>query len=173
MADATSAQSGRIYPNKLKFFLRAYWSIAIFTIILFIAGFAIASGGFQVDGSFALPLWAFGFIACAIALAHTFLHCNGTCIYFSGEEVVYETGILQKQTIRVTLHMITDTKLTRDLLDNLLGTAVIQINTSGSTGYEIEARFGSSQLEKFHNDLYGMIRKLPGSMPDEKAKKKQ
>ena len=161
----------KVHPNRFRYFLHNYFLVALLSSALFLAGFLAAFSVIPGGAMLALPCWIIAAIAAIATIGHTALHCNATVIYLTGEEIIYETGIISHQKVSVPLHMITDTKLDRELIDKLLGTATIRINTSGGKDYEIVANFEFDDLNELYNEIYRLIRKTPTSMPDAEAKK--
>lgn len=159
-----------LHPDRMKVFVRKYWFAAVFFIIMVIGGFAMLLQDVPYNNDAALGMWLLGVAVLVACSAHTVLYCDSTMIYLEKEEVVLERGILEKQKVRVALHMITDTKLERDILDKMLGTAVIMINTSGTSGYEIVGRFESGALEAMNSEIYRLVSKTSQSIPNKDAK---
>ncbi len=162
----------KIHPDALRFFAKHYWAAAVFAAMMFIAGFAVATDIYAaIDHGIAISFWIAGTIVLVSCALHAYLHCRKAVLYFSGEEIIYEIGIISHNRQTVPLHMITDTKIFRSFADKILGSAMIEINTSGGSGYEIVAEdFSNRDVERVHAELMAMVRKAPESLPDKLGK---
>ena len=173
-------QETLIRPSQKAFLVRHYaWAVAGVPLLL-VAGLYIllTAGGPDIllpIGSIpvlqvVLGLWSIAVICAAIALIHTRLH-QRVYLALRSEEMVYEYGIFNHHTVTVPLHMITDSQITSEWLDRILGVSTLRINTSGGAGYEITAEdFPAAEIARMHSDLLKLINELPTSLPDNLAK---
>ena len=170
-----------IRPSPKAFIIHRYlWSLVI-ALLLLLAGlyilFTSASPDFILPIGGSLPviqivlgLWSLAVIITGFAFIHTHLH-QRAYLALRSEELVYEYGIINHHKITVPLHMVTDSQITRLWFDRLVGSATLQVDTSGGSGYEITAyEFGAADVERLYNELMKLINELPNSLPDDLAK---
>ncbi len=148
-----------IHPGPFGFYVRSYWGTTLLSILLFAGAYAAYSaGGLGPWAPAALALA--GVLLLLLGWGHAIFHSRTTTLSLEGMEVTYQTGVLNRTITTVAVGQITDSSITRDLLDNLLGSATFKINTSGSTDYEVnEGGFSFQQASAMRDQIYALIDK--------------
>ncbi|VVB56866.1 Bacterial PH domain protein [uncultured archaeon] len=161
--------SFKIRPQPLSFFIKHYvWAAA--AALLLIPGGLLVLMQTQVL-EFALAAWAVAVILLSAALIHTHLH-QRAYLTLAGEELIYEFGILDHHRVAAPINKITDVGLDASWFERLIGACTLKVNTAGGTGYEILAEdFPRREVDVLYAELMRLMRKTPGSLPDELAKK--
>lgn len=161
-----------ISPNTNGFFLERYFMSSIFAALLITVGIGTSLAFFQLDSFFGILLVIIGILIFILSLTHSKLHCNATKIYFDEDKLVYETGIINHKKKKIPVNMITDTSITRTLIEKIFNIATLNISTSGSSGYEITCKaLNHYEAEEFHTALYDMIKKYkPNQRASDQAK---
>ncbi len=89
-----------------------------------------------------------------ISLVYIKIKCETNKLYFEGDQLVHEWGIIRKNRQSIPSKRITDIFLTTGILDSLLGTTTISISTAGQDGYLISmASIGKQEAEELQNDI--------------------
>jgi uncharacterized membrane protein YdbT with pleckstrin-like domain len=159
-----------IRPSEIGFFLRHYLWAGALSIILIPAGLIVLNETQALE--WALGIWTVAAIIISTALIHTYLNRRTAYIALSGEELVYEFGILSHNRIVAPINKITDVALEASWFERIIGVCTLKANTAGGSGYEIIAQdFAKKDVDKIYSELLHLIRKTPGSLPDELAKK--
>ncbi|MDE1798120.1 MAG: PH domain-containing protein [Candidatus Micrarchaeota archaeon] len=154
-----------IRPGPKGFYIRHYWGATLLSLLL-IAGAALAftSQSFElwVPGALVLA----GLLLPAAGWAYALLYSSRTSLTLDGMEVIFQTGVISRKLTTVAVGQITDSTISQDLLDKLLGSARFKINTSGSTEYEIdEDGFEFAEAKSLHDQIYSLIDKKKPEAP--------
>lgn len=158
-----------IHPHAPAFFLRHYGLAALVALLLLPGGFLVLEQTRVME--FALGVWAIAAIILSVALIHTRLYMRAF-LTISGEELVHEWGILGHHRMVAPINKITDIGMDASWSDRLMGVCTLKVNTAGGSGYEIMAQdFPRAGVDRLHAELMRLIKRTPGSLPDELAKK--
>lgn len=162
----------KLHPGPVGFFIRHYGFAAFFGLLVLVGGPVAFFNG--LDGGIPAGIFVLGALIWLVGVVHALLHDQFTTLYLSEEELIFETGILHHRIRRVPISKITDTSTDRDFLDKLLGACTLEVNTAGSSGYEVEARgFKFAAVQAFLDELYGLIHEMPESLPSKNAMPRQ
>lgn len=147
-------------PTAIGFFLKHYYVLLLAlpaVLLLFIISLA---GIFTLESWMMVILLIALAVLASVALAHSKIHQSVTSVYANEEKFVHETGILHHKKMKIPMHMITDTSIKRTLYDRIIGTATLEVSTSGSAGIEVTVScLPHSETEVFHENLYAIISK--------------
>lgn len=158
----------RIRPSFHGFFIKHYYLSSLFSIVMVVVGVLAISDA--VLGTVALGAIGLGVFLIIWGLLHAYANQRTTVLYISDEEVIYETGILEHSKRVAPVHMITDSHIHRSFIERIVGIAGMRINTSGTSGFEIDIDdFNYSDIEKIHGIIYNLIRTTPSSLGKEKS----
>ena len=106
-----------------------------------------------------------------ISIVHSKVHAMFTSVALDDNKVVYEGGIFQHKKNSLPISTITDSLITRTLLERALGTCTLNINTSGTAAYEVVCdALGAGEAEGFNNLIHETIHGHTGK--GKKANKK-
>ena len=147
-----------IRPVVWGFLINHYIMLVPFSILVLVVGIALYFSGVEMlepAGIFAILILAVSF---AFAGAHAVLHCKVTSIQFDGNKLIYETGIIHHKRKKAAIHMITDSSVSRKLIEQVFGLATMRINTSGTATYEIVCdSLVRKDADEMHNHLYDVL----------------
>ena len=162
----------KIRPSVLGFYVKHYYTTTIIALIAVIGGIyaLVLANSFE----FALVGFAIGVFLIILGVVHAIMNKKTTVLFISKEEIVYEHGIIEHHKRVAPVHMITDSFVHRSLLDKILKTADLRINTSGTSTYEIDIEdYDHKDIEMIHKMIYNLIRKTPTSMNDKDSVNKE
>jgi uncharacterized membrane protein YdbT with pleckstrin-like domain len=141
----------RVNPWYWAIFIQKYWITAVMFVVTLVLLVLVFFGVVQLDFVFAVALTGLTFCLLATVLLHSFLHQVFTIYEIGKSSVVKRHGIINKKTISAPIEMITDLSLQRNVLDHLLGTATLLVNTAGSNDYAIYIKYVSLKNANFMN----------------------
>jgi uncharacterized membrane protein YdbT with pleckstrin-like domain len=152
-----------IRPSFHGFFIKHYYLSTIFSAVLIVVGIVAISD--PVLGIAALGAIGLGVFLILFGLLHAYANQKTAMLYISDEEVIFESGIISHSKRMVPLHMITDSHVHRGFIDRIIGISGMRINTSGTSGFEIDIDdFNYPDIEMMHNRIHKLIRKTPSSI---------
>ncbi len=130
-------------------------------ISLLLMGFAtyLMTGSFGYNSIYSIlqdhsfAILALGVLILAYVAVESQLHHIVTRLHITPDGyVVYERGILRHEKKKASFTEITDTAIEQSVLDRLLNTCTLKINTGGSMDYEIVMRDLDAHLaDSFHD----------------------
>jgi len=154
----------KIRPRFIGYFLAHYLFVVPLAVVL--AALALMNVG-EME-------FFFIFLAVLVLLfsiAHSKAHEMVTSVALEDNKIVHECGIFQHKKNSLPISTITDSAITRSVLERMLGTCTLQVNTSGLSGYEVVCdALDVEEAEKMNNLLHEMIHGHAGK--EKKAKKK-
>ena len=154
----------KIRPRFIGYFLAHYLFVVPLAVVL--AALALMNVG-EME-------FFFIFLAVLVLLfsiAHSKAHEMVTSIYIDDNKFVHESGILKNKKNSLPISMVTDSLITRSVLERVLGTCTLNVNTSGTSAYEVVCdALDFGEAEGVNNLLHEMIHGHAGK--EKKAKKK-
>lgn len=92
------------------------------------------------------------------SLVHSKLHEMVTSVALEDNKVVHESGIFKHRKNSLQMSMVTDSLVTRSVLDRMLGTCTLHVNTSGTSAYEVVCdALDVKEAEKMNELLHELI----------------
>ncbi len=132
-----------IRPSHRGYILRRHGIALLIALFFFVLGVYLFIAGVPSSflgsvASYALALVGLGILVFLYVLADSELHYLTTKVYLTPDGyIVYESGVLRHQKKRAGVFEVTDTASEQSILDRLVNTTTLKINTGGSMGYEI------------------------------------
>lgn len=141
----------KIRPRFVGYFMTHYFFVIPLAIVLLALAFI------NIDGM--APFFLFvAALVLLISLVHSKVHEMVTCIYIEDNKFVHESGILKNKKNNLPISMVTDSLITRNIMERVLGVCTLNVNTSGTGAYEVicdALDFG--EADKINNLLHEMI----------------
>lgn len=154
----------RIRPKLTGYFLTHYFFVMPLAIVLV----ALALMNVGELGLFFIFL---AVLVLLFSIVHSKAHEMVTSVALEDNKIVHESGIFQHKKNSLPISTITDSAITRSLLERMVGTCTMHVNTSGLSGYEVVCdALDANEAEKMNSLLHEMIHGHAGK--EKKAKKK-
>ena len=162
----------RIRPSVHGFYVKNYLFATVLAVLMFFAGLYMifASGELMIS----LGLVVVSVLIVVLGVVHSHVNSKTSVLYISGDQLVYETGILSQHKMVAPVSRITDSAIKRTFFERIFGIADLQVNTSGTGEIEILANdFNYEEVEKLHEELYRLINKTQQMQPAKEAEQKK
>ena len=140
-----------VKPTMRGFILKRYLLHIVFGLVL--VGFALATEAPLGIEELRAGAGVLGFFLIVIPLVHAKLYEKTTTVYTTEDDyIVYERGILHHNKKKIAINNITDTAISATLLERIINTRTLKINTGGSLGYEAEIEdLDKEEAEELHD----------------------
>ncbi|MCX6768600.1 MAG: PH domain-containing protein [Candidatus Micrarchaeota archaeon] len=154
----------KIRPKLTGYFLTHYFFVIPLAIVLI----ALALMNVGEMGLFFIFL---AVLVLLFSIVHSKAHEMVTSVALEDNKLVHESGIFQHKKNSLPISMVTDSMVTRNPLERVLGVCTLQVNTSGTAAYEVVCdALDFGEAEKINGLLHEMIHGHAGK--EKKAKKK-
>ncbi len=155
-----------LHPNVLLYILKREWAFFSLGILLVLAGIATPFMGAPFE--FSLVSGAIGVFLLVFTAGYSHLYCQTTRLYLSGEEIVYDSGILNKISRRIPLHIFSETVIQRTFFDTLLGSGTLRVYGRPGSHADISvSEVKLADIKAMQEEILGLVHELPPSLPDQ------
>jgi uncharacterized membrane protein YdbT with pleckstrin-like domain len=148
-----------INPSYVAVFVHKYWITLVIFIVSLILPVLSYTNMLKLEPMILLTLVGLALSMLVIVLMHAKLYQIVTTYEIHKASVIKRYGIIRKRTVNAPMEMITDMSIERDIVDHLMRTATLLVNTAGTNEYAVHIKYVSRNDALWMQDRIMELRK--------------